>query len=90
MSPDTDAILNVSVSHGLKLVVVMTISSPTFQSTTVSKMIIFDPLSAVIARCVQVMVRGAPNRSRPPKTAECAQKHTVSYSHLILQQYCCL
>ena len=70
MSPDTDAILNVSVSHGLKLVVVMTISSPTFQSTAVSMVIVFDPLSAVLARWVQVMLCGAPNRSRPPKTAE--------------------
>ena len=69
MSPATDAILNVSVSHGLKLVVVMTISSPMFQSTAVSKMIVFDPLSAVLARCVQVMLYGSPNRSRPPKTA---------------------
>ena len=76
MSPDTDAILNVSVSHGLKLVVVMTISSPTFQSTAVSKVIVFDPLSAVLARWVQVMVRGAPNRSRPPKTAVmCTETH---------------
>ena len=70
MSPDTETILKVSVSHGLKLVVVMTISSPTFQSTAVSKVIVFDPLSAVLARWVQMMERGAPNRSRPPKTAE--------------------
>ena len=58
MSPDTEAILNVSVSHGLKLVVVMTISSPTFQSTAVSKEIVFDPLAAVFARWVQVMLHG--------------------------------
>ena len=86
MSPDTDAILNVSVSHGLKLVVVMTISSPTFQSTAVSKVTFSDPLSAVFARWVQVMVRGAPNRSRPPKTAECAQEHIACYSQISLQK----
>ena len=69
MSSDTEEILNVSVSQGLKLVVVMTISSPALQSTAVSMVIVSDPLSAVLARWVQVMVRGAPNRSRPPKTA---------------------
>ena len=83
-SPDTEAILNVSVSPGLKLVVVTTISSPTFQSTAVSKVTEFDPLSAVSARWVQVTLRGAPNRSRPPKTAamctETYGRHVVSIS----------
>ena len=69
MSSDTEEILNVSVSQGLKLVVVMTISSSVLQSTAVSKVIVSDPLSAVLDRWVQVMVRGAPNRSRPPKSA---------------------
>ena len=88
MSPDTDAILNVSVSHGLKLVVVMTISSPTFQSTAVSKVIFSDPLSAVLARWVQVMERGAPKRSRPPNTAEiCTELHCELHIHRNISKY---
>ena len=75
MSSDTDEIVNVSVSQGLKLVVVTTISSPSFQSTAVSTVIVFDPLSAVVARWVQVMSRCAPNRSRLPKTAATVSRH---------------